>query len=29
LQGHPHIQSFGQAPPNEGGSGATVAVLKR
>jgi len=29
LRGHPHIESFGQAPPNEGGAGATVAVLKK
>lgn len=28
LTGHPHIQSFHLAPPAEGGSGATIAILK-
>ena len=29
LKDHPHVQSFSLAPPNEGGAGATIAVLKK
>jgi DNA mismatch repair protein MutS2 len=29
LRGHPHVESFDAAPANQGGAGATVAVLKR
>jgi DNA mismatch repair protein MutS2 len=29
LSGHPHIQSFQSAPANQGGAGATIAVLKK
>ncbi len=29
LKNHTHVQSFGVAPQNEGGSGATIAVLKK
>lgn len=29
LTGHTHIERFNPAPPNEGGSGATVAALKK
>ena len=29
LGGHPHIQSFQSAPPNQGGAGATVAALRK
>ena len=29
LAGHPHIQTFQAAPPNQGGAGATVAALKK
>jgi len=29
LKGHPHVQSFAPAPANEGGAGATIAVLKK
>ena len=29
LTGHPHVDRFNAAPPNEGGAGATVAVLKK
>jgi DNA mismatch repair protein MutS2 len=29
LRGHPHVQSFSQAPSNEGGAGATIAQLKK
>ncbi|MGD8252355.1 MAG: Smr/MutS family protein [Desulfobacterales bacterium] len=29
LHGHPHVVSFGLAPPDAGGWGATVAELKR
>ncbi|HUF02850.1 MAG TPA: endonuclease MutS2 [Aridibacter sp.] len=28
LKGHPHVESFGFAPQNEGGNGATVVELK-
>lgn len=29
LKGHTHVQSYGFAPPNEGGAGATIALLKK
>jgi DNA mismatch repair protein MutS2 len=29
LKNHTHVQSFGFAPQNEGGAGATIAVLKK
>jgi DNA mismatch repair protein MutS2 len=29
LTGHPHIESFQEAPANQGGAGATVAHLKK
>jgi DNA mismatch repair protein MutS2 len=29
LRGHPHVENFGPAPANEGGAGATIAVLKK
>ena len=29
LTGHPHVNSFGQAPSAQGGAGATVAELKK
>ncbi|QQS41219.1 MAG: endonuclease MutS2 [Acidobacteriota bacterium] len=29
LKGHPHVESFGFAPQNEGGNGATVVELKK
>jgi DNA mismatch repair protein MutS2 len=29
LRGHPHVESFGPAPANEGGAGATIAQLKK
>jgi DNA mismatch repair protein MutS2 len=29
LTGHPHVERFHQAPPNEGGAGATIVLLKR
>jgi DNA mismatch repair protein MutS2 len=29
LAGHPHIQSFQAAPANQGGAGATIAVLRK
>jgi DNA mismatch repair protein MutS2 len=29
LSGHPHVESFAPAPPKEGGSGATIVVLKK
>ncbi|REJ77822.1 MAG: endonuclease MutS2 [Acidobacteria bacterium] len=29
LKGHPHVESFGFAPQNEGGNGATIVVLKK
>jgi len=29
LTGHSHVKSFATAPPNEGGSGATIVELKR
>jgi dsDNA-specific endonuclease/ATPase MutS2 len=29
VAGHPHIQSFQAAPPNQGGAGATIAALKK
>lgn len=29
LSGHPHIESFQLAPPSEGGSGATLATLRK
>jgi DNA mismatch repair protein MutS2 len=29
LSGHPHVESFSQAPQNEGGSGATVVLLRK
>ncbi|NNE65686.1 MAG: endonuclease MutS2 [Pyrinomonadaceae bacterium] len=28
LKGHPHVESFGLAPQNEGGNGATIVELK-
>jgi len=28
LKGHPHIERFGFAPPDQGGNGATIAELK-
>lgn len=29
LTGHPHVEKFRQAPANEGGTGATIAELKK
>ena len=29
LKGHPHVESFGFAPQNEGGNGATIVELKK
>jgi DNA mismatch repair protein MutS2 len=29
LTGHPHVESFHLAPASEGGSGATVATLRK
>ncbi|HXG68306.1 MAG TPA: endonuclease MutS2 [Blastocatellia bacterium] len=29
LTGHPHVESFQTAPPNEGGAGATIVKLKK
>ncbi|MEW6128927.1 MAG: endonuclease MutS2 [Acidobacteriota bacterium] len=29
LKGHTHVQSFAFAPQNEGGTGATIAILKK
>ena len=29
LKGHPHVSSFGFAPQNEGGQGATIVELKQ
>jgi DNA mismatch repair protein MutS2 len=29
LTGHAHVERFSPAPPNEGGTGATIAALKR
>ncbi len=29
LKGHPHVERFHQAPQNEGGSGATVVVMRK
>ena len=29
LKGHPHIERFGFAPPDQGGNGATIAELKQ
>jgi DNA mismatch repair protein MutS2 len=29
LRGHPHVESFGPAPADQGGAGATVVVLKQ
>ena len=29
LKGHSHVKSFAVAPPNEGGTGATIVELKR
>jgi DNA mismatch repair protein MutS2 len=29
LRGHPHVESFDAAPPNQGGAGATVVELKK
>jgi len=29
LTGHPHIDTFQEAPPNQGGGGATIAHLKQ
>jgi DNA mismatch repair protein MutS2 len=29
LQGHPHVMRFAAAPPNQGGSGATVVELRQ
>jgi DNA mismatch repair protein MutS2 len=29
LTGHPHVARFHQAPANEGGAGATIAVLRK
>ena len=29
LKGHPHVSTFGFAPQNEGGNGATIVELKR
>ncbi|MGI8545658.1 MAG: endonuclease MutS2 [Aridibacter sp.] len=29
LKGHPHVSSFGFAPQNEGGNGATIVELKQ
>jgi DNA mismatch repair protein MutS2 len=29
LKGHPHVERFAEAPPNQGGSGATVVALRK
>jgi DNA mismatch repair protein MutS2 len=29
LKGHPHIERFAFAPPDQGGQGATIAELKQ
>src|SRR5256714_5961716 len=29
LQGHPHVARFAQAPPDQGGAGATIVELKQ
>jgi len=29
LQGHPHVSKFAQAPPDQGGGGATIVELSR
>ena len=29
LKGHPHVEKFGFAPPDQGGQGATIAELKQ
>lgn len=29
LSGHPHVEKFHPAPPNEGGNGATIVELKK
>jgi DNA mismatch repair protein MutS2 len=29
LTGHSHVERFNTAPPNEGGAGATIAILKK
>lgn len=29
LRGHPHVERFSQAPPDQGGAGATVVELKQ
>ncbi len=29
LQGHPHVEGFSAAPPNQGGAGATVVELRQ
>jgi DNA mismatch repair protein MutS2 len=29
LKGHPHIERFAFAPPDQGGNGATIAELKQ
>ncbi len=29
LSGHPHVEKFYPAPPNEGGNGATIAELRK
>jgi DNA mismatch repair protein MutS2 len=29
LKGHPHVERFGDAPPNQGGGGATIVALRK
>jgi DNA mismatch repair protein MutS2 len=29
LTGHPHVDRFNEAPPNQGGAGATVVELRK
>ncbi|HJQ24801.1 MAG TPA: Smr/MutS family protein [Blastocatellia bacterium] len=29
LRGHPHVERFSEAPPNQGGGGATIVTLRK